>query len=393
MDVSKPYLDKAFELKDRASEPERLYITAHYYADNGQLEKGTAAYELYKQTYPREVTPHVNLGVTYYELGEFEKAIANGQEAVRVEPDEVRGYVVEAQGYLGLNRPEEAKAVLRAALQRNAAFIGPHSVLAGIAYAQGDPAAMAKEEEFLHGHPWEEELLALLHGNIAASRGQMAKAKEFYDQIRQNGERMQLKDWQALGSADPGYILALFGEGKKALEPANAALAMAPSYNVEMYVAHILALAGENAKALDVANKAAAKRPDDTIVHEAEVPDVQAIVALNTGDAKKAIEILKSALPYDKTRTGTIYLRGLAYLKAGQASDAAGEFQRVLGLNYYAPGDVLMPFARLGLARAYVLEGDSAKAKSTYQDLLAFWKDADPDLPVVKQAKAEYAKL
>ncbi len=131
-----------------------------------------------------------------------------------------------------------------------------------------------------------------------------------------------------------------------------------------MYVAHILALEGENTKALELVNEAAAKRRDDTLVHAA-----------------------------GKTRTGTIYLRGLAYLKAGRASEAAGEFQRVLGLNYYAPGDVLMPFARLGLARAYVLEGDSAKAKSTYQDLLAFWKDADPDLPVVKQTQAEYAKL
>ncbi len=105
MNVSKPYLDKAFELKDRTSEPERLYITAHYYADNGQLEKGQAAYELFKQTYPREITPYINMGVTYYQLGEFDKAVAMGQEAIRIDPDEGRGYNDAAQGYLGLESP------------------------------------------------------------------------------------------------------------------------------------------------------------------------------------------------------------------------------------------------------------------------------------------------
>jgi len=142
MNVSKPYLDKAFELRDRASEPERLYITAHYYADNGQLEKGNAAYELYKQTYPREITPYVNLGVTYYQLGEFDKALANAREAMRVDPDESRGYGDAAQAYQGLNRPEEAKAVLRTGLQRNPGFTFLHDGLANIAYAQGDIASM-----------------------------------------------------------------------------------------------------------------------------------------------------------------------------------------------------------------------------------------------------------
>ena len=148
MNVSKPYLDKAFELKDRASEPERLYITAHYYADNGQLEKGNAAYELYKQTYPREITPYVNLGVTYFGLGEFDKALANAQDAMRVDPDEIRGYGTAATAYQGLNRPEEAKAVLLAGLKRNPGFASNHDGLATIAYAQGDLAEMEKQETF-----------------------------------------------------------------------------------------------------------------------------------------------------------------------------------------------------------------------------------------------------
>jgi tetratricopeptide (TPR) repeat protein len=142
-----------------------------------------------------------------------------------------------------------------------------------------------------------------------------------------------------------------------------------------------------------VATQAAHERPDDTLVQALYLPYVQATVALNSGDARKAIEFLKSAVPYDKATTGAIYVRGMAFLKAGQASEAAAEFQRIQALYMYAPTDILMPFARLGLARTYVVQGDTAKAKTAYQDLLAYWNDADSDLPVVKEVKAEYAKL
>jgi eukaryotic-like serine/threonine-protein kinase len=134
------------------------------------------------------------------------------------------------------------------------------------------------------------------------------------------------------------------------------------------------------------------ERPDDTLVQAVYGPLGQATVALNAGDAKKALELLKPALPYDKATTNSLYVRGLAYLKAGDGSAAAGEFQKILALSNYAPTDILMPFARLGLARAYAVQG-KAKAKSTYQDVLALWKDADPDIPILKQTKAEYAKL
>jgi tetratricopeptide (TPR) repeat protein len=192
MNVSIPYLQKAFELKDRASEPERLYITAHYYADSGQLEKGIAAYELYKQTYPREVTPYVNLSVTYYQLGDFEKALANAQEAIRVEPNESRGYFSSDTAYLGLNRPEEARAILNAGLQRNPGFVSMHDALAQIAYAQGDVAGMEKEEALIHDQPDLEMNVDGRHGDIAAGHGQLQKGREFYEKGRQIAQRLQL---------------------------------------------------------------------------------------------------------------------------------------------------------------------------------------------------------
>jgi serine/threonine protein kinase/tetratricopeptide (TPR) repeat protein len=393
MNFSKPYLQTAFELRDRTSEPERLYITAHYYADRGQLEKGIAAYELYKQTYPRDITPYVNLGVTYYQLGEFEKALVNGKDAVRVDPDESRGYGDAATAYLGLNRPEEAKAVLRSALQRNPAFLFMHDYLALVAYAQGDSAAMEKEERYLDGHADLEMNVNSRHGDIAAAHGQLQKALQSYEKSREIAQRLQLKDSEAFFLDSEAYALAMFGQTTRAIKTVDAALALAPSYNAKLYAALVLAFAADNKKALQVASQAAPERPDDTLVQTLYAPMVQAVVALNTANASKAIDLLKPALSYDKATTGAIYIRGMAYFKAGQASDAAAEFQRILALYNYAPTDILMPFARLGLARTYASQGDTAKAKSTYQDVLALWRDADPDVPILKEAKAEYAKL
>jgi eukaryotic-like serine/threonine-protein kinase len=393
MSLAQQYLQKAFELKDRGSEPERLYITAHYYADNGQLEKGIAAYELYKQTYPREITPHVNLGVTYSLLGDFGKALATGQDAIRVDPDELRGYGNAAIGYLGLNRPEEAKAILRTGLQRNPGFVSLHDYLAAIAYAQGDIPQMEKEETFLHDQPDLEMNVDNRHGDISVAHGQIQKAREFYEKSRLIAQRLQLKDSEALYVLAQGYALAMFGASKQATDASSTALALSPSANMKIYLASVLALAGENKKAIEIATQAERERSDDTLVRVLYVPSVQAVVALNNGDARKSIELLKPSLPYDKATTLTIYTRGAAFLKAGQGSEAAAEFQRILVLYNVSPTDILMPFARLGLARAYALQGEKPKAVTAYQDLLATWNDADPDLPVLKQVKAEYARL
>jgi tetratricopeptide (TPR) repeat protein len=393
MSVSKPYLDKAFELKDRASEPERLYITAHYYADNGQLEKGNAAYELFKQTYPRDVTAYVNLSVTYSNLGEFQKALSNGQEAIRVDPEESRGYLNSASAYLGLNRLEEAKAIINAGLKRNPSYVGFHDVLAQIAYTQGDLAGMEKEETFLRDQGPLEMGVNIRHGDIAACHGQIQKAREFYEKARQLAQRMQLKDTDSFLLGSEAAALAFFGSPRPAIELVNSALNPPPSYNTRSFLAGVLALAGENKKSLELASQVERDRPDDTIVKNVNVPSIQAMVALNTGDAHKAIELLQSALPYDKASSSAIFVRGLAYLKTGQGSDAAAQFQRVVDLQSFSPTDIIIPFARLGLARAYALQGDKAKAKTAYQDVLASWREADSGLPVITQVKAEYAKL
>jgi tetratricopeptide (TPR) repeat protein len=326
-------------------------------------------------------------------LGEFEKGLANAKETIRVDPDESRGYFTSAWAYLGLNRVDEAKAILNAGLQRNPSFTYLHDTLANVAYAQGDMPAMEKEESFLHDQPDLEMNVNTRHGDIAASHGQIQQARDFYSKTGQVAHRLQLKDSEAGSLNAQGWMLAQFGYPKQSIEAANAAVALSQGYTVKIFAASDLAVAGESKKALELASEVAKKRPDDTLVQSVSVPYVQAVVALNGGNAKNAIEILKSALPYDKATTQDLYVRGLAYLKLGQAAEAAHEFQAILALRNFAPADLLMSMAHLGLGRAYALSGDTAKARAAYQDFFALWKDADPGVPILITAKAEYAKL
>ncbi len=392
-ETSEQYRKKAFELKDRTSERERLYITSHYYADSGQVEKGNAAYELYKQTYPRDVTPYINLSATALGLGDFEKTLENAKAAIQVDPDESRGYLNTAGAYLGLNRVEEAKTVASEGLRLHPDFMFLHDTLATIALAQGDLAAMEREEALAKVQPDLEWSVYYRHGDLATAHGQIRQAQDFYDKARQVGERVQIKSAEGGALAERAWALTLAGYRKEAIEACNASLAIFQDYNQKLQVGSILAFVGEHKKALSMAAEVAKNRPDDVIVQNVLVPEVKAAAALDSGDAAKAIEFMKPASAYDKANLGALYLRGLAYLKNKQGADAAQEFEKILALHTYAPADPLLSFAHLGLARAYALQRDSQKSRTAYQDFFALWKDADPDLPVLKESKAEYAKL
>ena len=393
VETAETYRKKAFELKERASERERLYITAHYYADSGQLEKGNAAYALYKQTYPRDITSYINLAVTDAQLGNFEKSLRNSLEAIRVDPDEVRGYGGLAGAYSALGRLEEAKTVANQGLRVHSEFLSLHDTLANIALAQGDLATMEKEESLGKAQPDLEWAAYYRHGDIAASHGHVRQAEEFYEKARQVGERVQVKSSEAFAVSERAWVQALSGKRKEAVASANQTLKIIQDYNLKLFAGNTLALAGESKKGLELAEEVAKSRPDDVLVQSLYVPEVRAAAALSSGDAAKAIEVLKPANAYDKAITSVPYIRGLAYWKAGLGRESAQEFQKILALRDGAPADPLMSFAHLGLGRAYALQGDSQKSRNAYQDFFALWKDADPDLPILKEAKAEYARL
>jgi tetratricopeptide (TPR) repeat protein len=391
---SEEYRTKAFDLRDRASERERFYITAHYYTDSGQLEKGLQAYELYKQTYPRDSTPYNNLAVTYSGLGLFEKALKNAREAVRLDPDDVGTYLQLAVDYIGLNRLEEAKAVLNNALQRKLSGFTIHALLSQIALAQGDNATLGKEDALVRASPEGELNLAFRDVGLAELRGQIHRAREMYTRAKEMALRLGLKESAALAMAWQANSEAYYyGLSTRAAESAASALAISRCSNVMITAAFALAWAKQDRKALSLAVEVAKRRPDDVFVQSVYVRCIQAITEINQRNPSKAVELLNVAAPYDHVNSGIMLIRGKAYLQAERGDEAAQEFRKILALRNLAPSDSALALAQVGLARAYTVQGDIPKAKVAYQDFLALWKDADSDIPLLQEAKSEYAKL
>ncbi len=393
-ELAEEYQKKAFERRDRASERERLYITSHYYADSGNIPKGLESYELYKQTYPRDPIPYNNLSGMYLNMGDFQRALDNGLEAVRLSPESMSGYGVCAQSYLALNRVPEAKAVINQGLKQSPDDWGMHYHLAVIAADEGDQATFQNQLEWLKKQPAYAQMIGLsIQANIATQHAQLARAHQIFTEMRGTFTRLQLKESEGQLLTGEAAQYALFGVRDLAARSVDEALRVSATPNVEVVAALALALAGFDKKALDLINDVAKKRPDDTGVQVMYAPQVRALIALNHGNAKEAIDLLEPARQYDKMQSGILCTRGIAYMRAGRAAESAQEFQKVLDLKNIGAFDPLLSFARLGIARAYATQGDTAKARIAFQDLFATWKDADPDLPLVKQAKAEYAKI
>jgi predicted Zn-dependent protease len=393
---------KAFELRDRASEREQLNIAARYYRySSGQLEKAIQAYELYKHTYPRDSSPYVGLANSYGALGQFDRALEYALEAVRVGPDSAAGYLNASVAYMGLNRVEEAKAILNSALQRKLGGYLTHYFLSLIAIAQGDRVAQEREDAFLKGNAEGELRLVSRDARLAASRGQLKQARELFARAQQMAERLNLKESAATAIVDGAGIEADFGYRDEAAKGAAAALALSRGPYVVYWAARTLALAGEANQAEALIAELANRRPEDVVVRSLEVPEIKAINEMNRGNPAKAIELLQAATPYEgySWGFGVRSTRGNAYLKAGRGKEAGQEFQKLLAmgpsmaLGFRTISGALVWTAQLGLARAYALQGDTAKSRTAYQDFLALWKDADPDIPILQAAKAEYAKL
>ena len=391
--LSEEYRKKAFDLKDRASEHERLYITAHYYADSGQIDKGIQAYELYKQTYPRDSIPINNLAVTYNQLGQFDKALENALEAIRLDPTTGNQYLQAGWAYMALNRPDDAKAILNSALQRKTGGYFAHLNLAMLALAQHDEAALAREEASMKSSPEAEDALLHFETNIAASRGQLKRSDELRKQAEEADLRLNLKELAAQSLAGQAQLEATVGFRPRAIEDARAALSIGGSPGVTADAALALARAGSDAEAEKLAAQLEKARPDDQFAQFVSVPSIRAALELSHGNAAKAIGLLEPAKPYDRANPSARLLRAQAYLGAGRSIDAVSEFQAVRALMPFFTLNFIAPLAQLGLARAYALQNDKASARTAYQDFLALSKDADPDLPVLKEAKAEYAKL
>ena len=384
---------KAFELRDRASEREKLYIMSHYYADSGQYDKGITALELYEQTYPRDATPANNLGNIYNQLGQFENALDKSRKAVELEPDSISGYENLAVAYAGLNRMDEAKATVIEALKRAPKNSGLHGILAGIAWHQNDAATMDREIQAAENSGPDGRLMALdFRVALAAGHGQFRQMRLLTKQIEDTANQNNLQEAAAASDAQRAIWEALAGFRPAAQQAANQVLKGNPPARTALNSAVALALVREDDRALKIANSTAMERPFDTLVQFVTIPTIKAVVAIHQAQSAKAIDLLDGAMVYGRSNLGVLYARGMAYLEAKQAAQARQEFQRLIDArSFYC--DPLVSLAKLGLARAYAMQGDKANSRLAYQDFLALWKDADPDVPLLREARAEYGAV
>jgi tetratricopeptide (TPR) repeat protein/predicted Ser/Thr protein kinase len=388
---------KAYELRERVSDREKFYI-ASFYEDlvTGNLETARKTYELWAQTYPRDNIPPRELGNIYGELGDYDKALAQAQEAVKLDPGSGVDYGNLVASYTNVNRLDEARAMAREAQAHNLDNPAIHYDLYGIAFLQQDAAGMEREAAGLMGTGWEDLILGL-ESDTAAYGGQFAKARELTRRASDWAQRADKRETAAYHEAEAAVREALVGNMSQAKQQAQAALALSTGRDVEAVSAIALGLAGGAPQAMPLAADLAKRFPEDTIVQFEHLPMIHAAAALQSGSANKALEALAPAAPYELGWTGfnlyPVYLRGEAYLAAHQGSAAVAEFQKILDDACVVWNEPIGALAHLGLARAYVMQGDTAKSKAAYQDFLTLWKDADPDIPVLIAAKAEYAKL
>jgi eukaryotic-like serine/threonine-protein kinase len=383
-------LQKAYELRERVSEREKLYVELHYYAFvTHNLEKARQTGELWTLTYPRDDTAPADLGDIYDDLGQWDKALSEHRVALGLHASAAT-YAELAGTYLNLNRVEEARATVEEAQAKN--FDSPQlrSTLYQIAFLQDDGAEMARLVNSAAGKPGGDFMLAL-EAETAAYYGRLGKAREFSRRAVASAEAAENKDRAASYEADASRREALFGNAIEAKQTAEGALAL--STNAQYDVALTLALAGDSARTEVLADNLGKSATEDTIVQFQELPTLHAQLALGRGDSSTAIEALQAAARYELSDMRVVYVRGQAYLAAHQGNEAAAEFQKILDYRGIVFNEPIGALAHLQIGRAYAMQGDKAKARAAYQDFLTLWKDADPDIPVLKQAKAEYAKL
>ena len=393
---------KAYELRERVSEREKFYIESRYYEYViGDLEKARQSYELWAQTYPRDVVPAGNLNVIFDYLGQYDKGLAQSRESYRLVPDGL-SYSNLVNAYLFLNRLDEARATGEEAQAKSLDSPYLHINLYALSFLQNDAAGMAQQVAWAAGKPGVEDALLAGEADTAAYSGRLAKARGFSRQAMASAERAGEKETAAGYEADAAVREALFGNEAEARQRAAAVLALSTGRDVQYGAALALALAGDAHRAQALADDLGKRFPGDTIVQFNYLPTIRAQFALERNDTSRAIEALQAATPYELGLPGTgsftpglysVYVRGDAYLAGHQGIEAATEFQKILGHRGVVQNESIGALAHLGLARAYVLQRDTGKASAAYQDFLTLWKDGDPDIPILKQAKAEYAKL
>ena len=410
-DVEEPALSaesttQAYRLRDRASDAEKFFIAASYELQvTGNLEKAQQTCELWAQTYPREMLPHAFLArIVYHPYGKYEKAVEESGKAIELDPDFTFVYVNLAMSYQYLDRLGEAENALQRASGpklESPLFSVPRY---NIAFLRGDRAGMEREAALGHGKAGAEDEITAYEAFVLAYTGRLQQARRMSRRAADLAQQSAQREREALWETGAALGEAFFGNATEARRGARAALERSKELYVQYGAAFALALSGDSSRAQTLANDLERRFGEDTGLRFSYLPALRARLALNHGEPAQAIELLQTAAPYELGTPRSaihgnfgalypIYVRGEAYLAAHRGAEAAAEFRKILDHRGIVVSDPIGALARLQLGRALVLSGDKAKARIAYQDFLTLWKDADPDIPILKQAKTEYARL
>jgi len=394
---------KAYELRGRVTDREKYYIETEYYNDvTGELEKSIEVCKLWEQTYPRDFVPHFEIGNTYDLLGRYDEGLAEARESVRLDPGEALSSAYLVYSYLVVNQLEQARSLAAEIQSRKLDSPSLHITLYPLAFARSDSEGMAREVAWAAGKPGVEDVLIADEANTAAYQGQLGKARGLSRSAIESAERAGEKETTAGYEADAALREGLIGDPRRVGTRAASALTGSGDRIVRFVAILAMAVAGDTAQARAQASDLRKRFPRDTIVTSNYLPTITAQLALRRKDPSQAIQVLQAAAPYELGQAGSggfgaalypIYVRGEAYLEAGRGNEAAVEFQRILDHRSIVTCEAIGSLAHLGLGRAYAIQGDTTKARAAYRDFLTLWKDADSDIPILKQAKAEYAKL
>jgi eukaryotic-like serine/threonine-protein kinase len=394
-------IKKAYALRDRVSDREKYRISALYYDSvTGELEQETQVYELWAKSYPQDSVPAGNLGYIYGQLGQYDKSLAATLEAQRLAQD-ATGYGNLADTYLELNRLDDVQKTIDDAQKHSRAGDFLHLAIYQLAFVRSDTAEMERQVAWAAGKPGTEDILLSFQSDTEAYYGHLAKARDFSRRAVDAAVRADSKESAAIWQVNAALREAEFGNPAEAKQDVAAALRLSPGRDVEMLAALALARSGETVRAQKIVGELEKSYPSHTVLKIYWLPTIRAATELNANNAAQALVHLEAAAPYElgeppQFQLGTLYpayVRGQAQLMAHNGAAAAPEFQKVLDHRGIVLNFVTATLARLQLGRAYAMAGDSTKAKSAYQEFLNLWKDADPDIPILKQAKAEYARL
>jgi eukaryotic-like serine/threonine-protein kinase len=406
------YYTKAFQLRQSTSEWEKLTIAADYYTSvTGELDKAAQTYQEIIESYPRSAEAYGNLGSVYAQQGQYERAAEVTRQALRLIPDQVAPNGDLANIALALQRFDQARQSIHEAQAKGDNYI-LHNTLYALAFFAADSAAMAEQQMWYAGTPEENHGLALA-SDTEAYAGHLGKSRELTKRVVDSAIQADSKETGAIYQANAALLQAAYGNPSEARQSAGEALKLAPaSRGVESEAALAFAMAGDTARAEPLAQDLGKRFPLDTQMHSLWLPAIQAQLALDKKNPAAALNAPEAASPLELGQIAFVanlsclyhvYIRGEAYLAAGQGSPAAAEFQKILDHSGIVWNCWTGALAHLGVARANALQAratqgaDAAAARvralAAYKDFLALWKDADPDIRILKEAKAEYAKL